>query len=169
MDAEDIKRQYSMAEVCRMYGYTPNRAGYICCPWHNEKTASCKIYKNSFHCYGCGVDGDIFDFVEKMENCDFKTAFKMLGGQYTHRSDSDRLRAYRRNKAKEYRDTKEKTLREALRARQDDVADYRHALDVLGEKSPLYSAALAQYEAARERAEEAEEKYLNFKERGDGS
>ena len=35
---------------------------WCCCPFHNEKTPSCKINDDlgSFYCFGCGAKGDIF-------------------------------------------------------------------------------------------------------------
>ena len=82
MEKEEIKRETSMRDVLDRYGLRPNRAGFISCPFHQEKTASCKIYKESFHCFGCGANGDIFSFVQRMEGCSFKEAFISLGGSY---------------------------------------------------------------------------------------
>lgn len=50
------------------------------CPFHNEKTPSFFISpkRNSFYCFGCGAKGDIFSFVEQIENVDFLGALKML-------------------------------------------------------------------------------------------
>jgi hypothetical protein len=51
-------------------------AGMIHCPFHHEKTASCKIYdkQNKFYCFGCGKNGDVIDLVMKLENVDWQTA-----------------------------------------------------------------------------------------------
>lgn len=42
--ADIICRTVTMRDVCAKYGYEPNRAGYINCPVHNEKTPSLKVY-----------------------------------------------------------------------------------------------------------------------------
>lgn len=56
-----------------------NHSGFAKCPFHNEKTASMKIYKdNRFHCFGCGKDGDVIDFVMQRDGVDFKTAVTLL-------------------------------------------------------------------------------------------
>lgn len=55
-----------------------NRSGFISCPFHNEKTWSCKIYKNRYHCFGCGADGDVIDYVMKTHNINFIQAIKFL-------------------------------------------------------------------------------------------
>lgn len=79
---DDIKRDHPMPEVVRRYGIEINRAGFCRCPFHTEKTASMKIYAQSFYCFGCGAGGDVIDFVRLYERCDFKTAFRMLGGEF---------------------------------------------------------------------------------------
>ena len=82
MTVEELKRAYSMQCIVERYGLRVNKKGFVSCPFHKEKTASMKIYKDSYYCFGCGANGDIFSFVEAMENCDFKTAFYSLGGTY---------------------------------------------------------------------------------------
>ncbi|MBP8990929.1 MAG: DNA primase [Spirochaetes bacterium] len=46
------------------------------CPFHAEKTPSFYIddMKGLFYCFGCKASGDIFTFVQKIENCDFYEA-----------------------------------------------------------------------------------------------
>ena len=44
MTKEEIKQSVKMSEILSRYGLKPNRAGFICCPFHKEKSASCKIY-----------------------------------------------------------------------------------------------------------------------------
>ena len=79
MNSEEIKKTYSMRDILGRYGMQPNRAGFICCPFHKEKTASMKIYQDSYYCFGCGAHGDIFDFVSQMEDITFREAFFQSG------------------------------------------------------------------------------------------
>lgn len=102
MNTEEIKKQYDMPYVLSMYGIKPDRKGFISCIFHKEKTASMKVYKDSVYCFGCGQSGDIFSFVMGMEHCDFKTAYKALGGSYKQQSDHQRkLFQYHLQKRKE--------------------------------------------------------------------
>lgn len=71
---ETIREHVSMRAVAEHYGFNANRAGFITCPFHSEKTASCKIYDSSFYCFGCGVGGDVVSFVQKLFTLNFKAA-----------------------------------------------------------------------------------------------
>jgi DNA primase len=50
------------------------------CPFHGEKTASFSIHatKQFYHCFGCGVSGDVFSFVQKIENITFPEAVRAV-------------------------------------------------------------------------------------------
>ena len=50
------------------------------CPFHNEKTPSFFVStdRNTYFCFGCGVKGDIFSFVQEFERVDFIGALKIL-------------------------------------------------------------------------------------------
>ena len=53
---------------------------WCCCPFHEEKTPSCKINEDSysFYCFGCGVRGDIFTIYTDLYNYNFVDAVKEL-------------------------------------------------------------------------------------------
>lgn len=71
-----IKKSLNIQEVLNRYGYQKNRSGFLCCPFHSEKTASLKIYdsSNSYYCFGCGVGGDVISFVMHLFRLDFSAA-----------------------------------------------------------------------------------------------
>nr|WP_041722759.1 DNA primase [Caldicellulosiruptor saccharolyticus] len=50
------------------------------CPFHSEKTPSFYVSpaKQIFHCFGCGVGGNVIHFVMRMENLTFTEALKVL-------------------------------------------------------------------------------------------
>ena len=53
---------------------------WACCPFHNEKTPSFSVSgsKQMFHCFGCGISGNVYTFVMKYENYSFPEAVKLL-------------------------------------------------------------------------------------------
>jgi DNA primase len=79
---EQIEQRLDIAEF--ISGYIPlKRAGRnfkALCPFHQEKTPSFMVNpeKNIFHCFGCGVGGNIFHFLMKQENIEFPEAVKIL-------------------------------------------------------------------------------------------
>ena len=50
------------------------------CPFHQEKTASFSVQATNqfFHCFGCNAGGDVFTFVQKIENITFPEAVRMV-------------------------------------------------------------------------------------------
>jgi DNA primase len=50
------------------------------CPFHNEKTASFSVHatRQFYHCFGCGASGDVFSFVQKIENITFPEAVRAI-------------------------------------------------------------------------------------------
>lgn len=87
MTSEEIKEQVSMRDVLSMYGIHANGSGMCSCPWHKDRKPSMKIFRDGFKCFSCGANGDIFRFVQEMENCSFKQAFIRLGGTYEDKTD----------------------------------------------------------------------------------
>lgn len=80
---EEIKERLDLVEI--ISAYTPLRkAGSIfkgLCPFHQEKTPSFVVYpdRGTWHCFGaCGMGGDVFSFIMKRENLDFREAMELL-------------------------------------------------------------------------------------------
>ena len=50
------------------------------CPFHKEKSPSFNVHavRQFYHCFGCGVSGDVFSFVQKIENVSFPEAVKIV-------------------------------------------------------------------------------------------
>jgi hypothetical protein len=50
------------------------------CPFHSEKTPSFTVHpaKQLFFCHGCGAGGDVFDFIEMLQDCPFREAARHL-------------------------------------------------------------------------------------------
>lgn len=133
MTTEQIKEQYSMSDILDRYGIEVNRAHKAHCPFHNgDRTASLHVYTDSFYCFGCGAGGDIFDFVERFEDCSFKEAFTKLGGTHTRLSDAAVLRIDRNRRARAKR-------KEELDKKRDDF-------DRANNLSGFWSALQQKYE-----------------------
>src|SRR6266568_4497464 len=79
---QDIKDRLNIADV--ISGYIQiKKAGTnfkALCPFHHEKTPSLQIspQKQIWHCFGCGEGGDVFGFVKRYENIEFREAVKIL-------------------------------------------------------------------------------------------
>ena len=72
----------NIVDVASSYMHLEKKGGtyWACCPFHHEKTASFHIDENRqfYHCFGCGVSGNVITLVKEMENVDFVDAVKML-------------------------------------------------------------------------------------------
>lgn len=79
---DQIKENLSITEVVSTYVRLEKSGSQFRarCPFHNERTPSFYVSpeRKSFHCFGCQVHGDIFTFVEKIENIPFYDALKIL-------------------------------------------------------------------------------------------
>ncbi len=60
--------------VCVLAGVTPDRAGKVYCPFHEDRTASLQLYDDgTWYCYGaCKAGGSIFDFAARVWRMDTK-------------------------------------------------------------------------------------------------
>jgi hypothetical protein len=71
MEIRDIKAGLSIMMVLHHYGLKPDKHDMLVCPFHEDKSPSLKIYTktNTFHCFGCGTNGDAIQFIELHEKC----------------------------------------------------------------------------------------------------
>lgn len=82
---DEIKSKNDIVDIVSQY-VVLKRAGrnYMgLCPFHKEKSGSFCVSpdKQIFHCFGCGVGGNVFHFVSKIENLNFKESVEMLANR----------------------------------------------------------------------------------------
>ena len=78
---ETVKRSITTRQVAEYYGLSVNQFGKTRCPFHNDRTPSMKVDKR-FHCFGCGADGDVIDFVSRLYGMDEKSAAEKLAADF---------------------------------------------------------------------------------------
>jgi DNA primase len=83
---EQVRQVSSIVEIASQYT-TLRRRGRKhvgLCPFHSEKTPSFTVdeEKQLFHCFGCGVGGDVFSLVMEKENLGFAEALRYLAEKY---------------------------------------------------------------------------------------
>lgn len=76
--AQIIKDCLTMPEVLQRYGYELQSKDFVCCPFHSEKTPSMKVHKHYFYCFGCGENGDVITFVQKLFGLSFTDTLKKI-------------------------------------------------------------------------------------------
>lgn len=78
IDAREVKARADMLAVVGRYTRLKykGREWVGLCPLHSERHPSFYVHpeKKVFYCFGCGVGGDLFDFVMRAEGCDFLDA-----------------------------------------------------------------------------------------------
>jgi hypothetical protein len=77
-----IRNCVGVKEIAARYGYYPNRLGFICCPFHAEKTASLHLSNDRWHCFGCNEGGDVISFVMKQNDMSFWGACKFIDSEF---------------------------------------------------------------------------------------
>src|SRR6202041_359694 len=87
MPTEDFKETVKQqADIVRIIGDyiklkkagAQNYSGL--CPFHGEKTPSFSVHatRQFYHCFGCGVSGDVFSFVQKIESITFPESVRLV-------------------------------------------------------------------------------------------
>jgi len=80
---DSIKVRVDLAAIVAERGIKLQRKGhhlFALCPFHSEKTPSFVVtpHRGLFHCFGCGVAGDVIGFLVRYEHVSFPEAVRML-------------------------------------------------------------------------------------------
>ena len=79
---DEVRNSNDIVDVISQY-ISLKRSGrnyFGLCPFHNEKSPSFSVSpdKQIFHCFGCGVGGNVISFISKIEGIGFKEAIEVL-------------------------------------------------------------------------------------------
>ena len=101
---EDLKKRSKISDfiLATTSGKLRGTKGMALCPFHGEKTASMSFtdVENLFHCFGCKEGGDIFKYVQEINNLEFQDAVEFVAEKYgfkltyTQTSDNSDFKVY---------------------------------------------------------------------------
>ena len=132
---DKVRERNNIADVISEYvSLKKNGANFkALCPFHAEKTPSFVVntQKQIFHCFGCGVGGNVFSFLMKRENIEFPDAVKILAE-----------RAGIEITVREKHDTAKEEEKKRLLKLMDEAGEYYHkklldSKDAVGARSYL--------------------------------
>ena len=99
------------------------------CLFHADETPSARIFRARFHCFGCGISLDVFEFIQRIRGEDFKGALAFLAARYSvplkqRTITADEISAYARQRAAAEKaaaelDARKQRMLAALRERRD--------------------------------------------------
>ncbi len=83
---EDLKKRAKISDfvLSTTTGKLRGTKGMALCPFHGEKTASMSFtdVENLFHCFGCKMGGDIYKYVQEINNLEFQDAVELVAEKY---------------------------------------------------------------------------------------
>ena len=139
---EDLKKRSKISDfiLATTTGKLRGTKGMALCPFHGEKTASMSFtdVENLFHCFGCKEGGDIFKYVQEINNLEFQDAIEFVAEKYgfkltySQTNDSNDFKVYQDkiNLINNYfleimKSDKSKDAREYLKERKYDNSDIK--------------------------------------------
>ena len=82
---QELKQKNEIVEVVGSYVALDRKGNthWACCPFHHERTPSFAVNQAEqfYHCFGCGVSGDVVKFVQEIESTDFIGAVRILANR----------------------------------------------------------------------------------------
>ena len=83
---DQLKSDITPRCVTERYGPPIHRGDMICCPFHDDKTPSMKLYDDHFYCFGCQKSGDVIDLAAQFFGLTNHEAAKRLAMDFGIRS-----------------------------------------------------------------------------------
>ena len=122
-----VKQSVTTRQAAEHFGIRVGRNGMCVCPFHADKNPSMKVDRR-FHCFGCQADGDVIDFVSRLEAVSPKEAALMLAQDFSIPC-GDGTDAPRQSDVKKLRqEAEEQKYRRMERHCFQVLADYYHLL-----------------------------------------
>lgn len=79
---EQIKTHITPKHVTERYGPPIHRGNMICCPFHDDRTPSMKLYDDHFYCFGCQKSGDVIDLAAQLLRLTNYEVAKLLSADF---------------------------------------------------------------------------------------
>jgi len=86
---EELKKRTKISDfiLSTTTGKLRGSKGMALCPFHGEKTASMSFtdVENLFHCFGCKMGGDVFKYIQEINNLEFQDAVEFVADNYGYK------------------------------------------------------------------------------------
>ena len=93
---KEVKKCVDMTAVAEHYGIAVRRNGFTNCIFHSDRHPSMKLYKDHYHCFGCGAHGDVISFTAKLFGLAPYEAAQKLACDFGNATRSGYVHTYRK-------------------------------------------------------------------------
>ena len=116
---QELKQKNDIVEVISGYVSLDRKGGtyWASCPFHHERTPSFAVNQGDqfYHCFGCGVSGDVVRFVQEIESTDFMGAVRILAARAKMEVPESNIDTEKAQELKKKRDAKAKIMLDSAR------------------------------------------------------
>lgn len=84
---EAVKTTVAPRMAAEHFGLSVSRNGMVCCPFHDDRHPSMKLYEDHYHCFGCQTNGDVIAFTSKLFGITPLEAAQKLAADFGIRED----------------------------------------------------------------------------------
>ena len=84
---ETVKTMVAPRMAAEHFGLSVSRNGMVCCPFHDDRHPSMKLYEDHYHCFGCQANGDVIAFTSKLFGITPLEAAQKLAADFGIRED----------------------------------------------------------------------------------
>ncbi|MBQ8309035.1 MAG: DNA primase, partial [Clostridia bacterium] len=116
---QELKQRNDIVEVVGSYVALDKKGNthWACCPFHHERTPSFAVNQADqfYHCFGCGVSGDVVKFVQEIEPTDFPNAVRILAARVKMQVPESTFDSEKAVEMKKKRDNMAKILLDSAR------------------------------------------------------